>query len=70
MVPFADSEELVRNTDLPAGALIEVGSAQRLADAEPLAAMLGVAERFYEPSPKRVDDENGPAVMKSTTING
>jgi alpha/beta superfamily hydrolase len=40
VVPFADSEELVRNSDLPARALIEVGTDHRLADAEPLAAML------------------------------
>jgi hypothetical protein len=40
VVPFADSEELVRNSGLPAGALIEVGTDHRLADPEPLAAML------------------------------
>ncbi|HEX4589402.1 MAG TPA: alpha/beta hydrolase [Gemmataceae bacterium] len=40
VVPFADSEELVRNSGLPASALIEVGSDHRLADPEPLAAML------------------------------
>lgn len=40
VVPFADSEELVRNSGLPASALLEVGSDHRLADPEPLAAML------------------------------
>jgi hypothetical protein len=35
-VPFADSEELAKGS----GALIEVGSDHRLADPEPLAAML------------------------------
>ena len=40
VIPFADSEELVRNSGLPASALIEVGNDQRLADLEPLAAML------------------------------
>ena len=40
VVPFADSEELIRNSRLPASALIEVGSDHRLADPEPLAAML------------------------------
>ena len=40
VVPFADSEELVRNSSLPATALIEVGTDHRLADPEPLAAML------------------------------
>ena len=36
VVPFADSEELVRNSGLPASALIEVGNDHRLADPEPL----------------------------------
>ena len=40
VVPFADSEELVRNSGLPAEALIEVGTDHRLADPEPLEAML------------------------------
>jgi hypothetical protein len=40
VVPFADSEELVRTSGLPATALVEVGSDHRLADPEPLAAML------------------------------
>ena len=40
VVPFADSEELVRSCGLPATALIEVGSDHRLADPEPLAAVL------------------------------
>jgi dipeptidyl aminopeptidase/acylaminoacyl peptidase len=40
VVPFADSEELVRNSALPASALIEVGTDHRLADPEPLGALL------------------------------
>src|SRR5437764_6539950 len=59
VVPFGDSEELVRTSGLPASALVEVGADHRLADPEPLAAMLAacfVAERFCEPSPKAVDD--------------
>ena len=40
VVPFAHSEELVRNSDLPASALIEIGNDHRLADEEPLSAML------------------------------
>ena len=40
VVPFADSEELVRNIGRPASVLIEVGNDHRLADLEPLAAML------------------------------
>jgi hypothetical protein len=44
VVPFADSEELIRNSGLPAAALIEVGNDHRLADPEPLAAMLKACE--------------------------
>jgi alpha-beta hydrolase superfamily lysophospholipase len=44
VVPFADSEELVRNSGLPAAALVEVGTDHRLADPEPLAAMLQACE--------------------------
>ena len=44
VVPFADSEELVRNSGLPASALIEVGTDHRLADPEPLEAMLEACE--------------------------
>jgi hypothetical protein len=40
VIPLADSEELVRNSGLPATALIEVGDDHRLADPEPLAKML------------------------------
>ena len=40
VVPFADSEELVRNSGLPAAALFEVGSDHRLADPESLETML------------------------------
>lgn len=45
VIPFADSEELVRASGLPSSALIEVGSDHRLADPEPLAAMLAACER-------------------------
>ncbi len=37
---FAESDELVKNSGLPASALIEVGTDHRLAAPEPLAAML------------------------------
>ena len=40
VIPFADSEELVRNSGLPGSALIEVGNDHRLADQESLARML------------------------------
>jgi hypothetical protein len=45
VIPFADSVELVRNSGLPASALIEVGSDHRLAEPEPLEAMLKACER-------------------------
>jgi alpha-beta hydrolase superfamily lysophospholipase len=45
VVPFADSEELIRNSALPAPALIEVGSDHRLADPDSLARMLAECER-------------------------
>ena len=45
VVPFAYSEELVKNSGLPATALVEVGNDHRLADPEPLAAMLKACER-------------------------
>jgi hypothetical protein len=44
VVPFADSEDLVRNSRLPASTLIEIGSDHRLADSEPLTAMLKACE--------------------------
>jgi hypothetical protein len=40
VVPFADSAELVKNSGLPASALIEVGDDHRRADPEPLEALL------------------------------
>ncbi len=46
VVPFADSEELVRNSGLPESALIETGNDHRLADPEPLRAMLEACERL------------------------
>ena len=46
VVPFADSEELVRNSGLPESALIETGNDHRLADPEPLRAMLDACERL------------------------
>lgn len=44
VIPFAESEELVRASGLPASALIEVGTDHRLAEPEPLAAMLRACE--------------------------
>ena len=45
VVPFADSEELVRNSGLAESALIAVGTDHRLADRVPLAVMLRACER-------------------------
>ena len=44
VIPFADSEELVKNSGLQTSGLIEVGTDHRLADSEPLAAMLRACE--------------------------
>ena len=44
VVPFAHSEELVRNSRLLATALVEVGTDHRLADPEPLEALLTACE--------------------------
>jgi hypothetical protein len=48
VVPFGASEELVKNSGLSASALIEVGDDHRLADPEPLAAMLKACEAKSE----------------------
>jgi alpha-beta hydrolase superfamily lysophospholipase len=47
VVPFADSEELIRNSNLPQQALIEVGTDHGLADPESLAVLLRVCERGH-----------------------
>jgi hypothetical protein len=44
VVPFGDSEELVRSSGLPALALIQAGDDYRLADSEPLRKVLGKCE--------------------------
>lgn len=46
VIPFADSEELINNSNLPPETLIEVGNDHRLADPEPLKAMLDACERL------------------------
>ncbi|QDT95265.1 DUF6602 domain-containing protein [Gimesia aquarii] len=46
VVPFEDSEELVSNSNLPSEVLIEVGTDHRLADPEPLKAMLEACEQL------------------------
>jgi hypothetical protein len=47
VIPFAHSEDLVRNSGVPRSGLIEVGSDHRLADPESLAAMLRACERAF-----------------------
>ena len=48
IVPFADSQELIRNSGLPASALRVVGRDHRLADDESLHAMLKAAGKACE----------------------
>jgi hypothetical protein len=50
-MPFADSEERVRNSGLPASALVEVGGDHRLADPEPLRKMEACERAIRGPSP-------------------
>ena len=56
VIPFADSEELVRNSGLPASVLVEVGNDHRLADLEPLAAMLDACESGFREFRNRRQD--------------
>ena len=51
VVPFVHSEELARNSGLPASALVEVGTDHRLADPEPMAAMLEACRRSSNTAP-------------------
>jgi hypothetical protein len=44
VVPFVDSEELMRNSNLPPQSLIEIGTDHRLADADSLLTMLRACE--------------------------
>ena len=46
VIPFANSEELVASSGLQPETLIEVGADHRLADPEPLKAMLEACERL------------------------
>ncbi|QDU95935.1 alpha/beta hydrolase [Lignipirellula cremea] len=55
VVPFAHSEELIRNSGLPATSLLEVGTDHRLADPEPLAAMLAACEKHAPPKESLLD---------------
>jgi pimeloyl-ACP methyl ester carboxylesterase len=57
VVPFADSEALLRNSGLAAGALIEVGNDHRLADPKSLQVMLEACIRNHQDDER--DDEPG-----------
>jgi alpha-beta hydrolase superfamily lysophospholipase len=46
VVPFEDSVELISKSGLPASALIEVGQDHRLADPQPLEALLRAVEGY------------------------
>lgn len=46
VIPFSDSEELVANSGLPPETLIDVGDDHRIADPEPVKAMLDACERL------------------------
>ena len=48
VIPFSDSEELMAQSFLPPETPIEVGSDHRLADPEPLKAMLKACERLTQ----------------------
>jgi hypothetical protein len=48
VIPFGDSVELIRNSGLPESALMIVGDDHRLADPEPLRAMLAACEAIQD----------------------
>jgi len=48
MLPFTDSEELMAQSGLPSETLVEVGDDHRLADPEPLKAMLEACVRLTQ----------------------
>jgi hypothetical protein len=49
VVPFSDSVELARNSDLPSESLVDVGTEHRLADEESLKKMLEAVEKMASP---------------------
>jgi alpha-beta hydrolase superfamily lysophospholipase len=55
VIPFADSEELIAKSGLPSNALLEIGNDHRLADPEPLKAMLDACERLVSSRPSILD---------------
>jgi hypothetical protein len=57
VIPYADSEELVRNSGLPVYVLVETGKDHRLADPESLEIMLEACGRGED---EEVDEESLP----------
>ena len=55
VIPFADSEELICASGLPALALVETGANHRLADPASLAAMLRACEKSSREKNERDD---------------
>jgi len=60
VIPFHDSEELIGNSGLPHETLFETGSDHRLADSEPLKAMLEACERLGKPIAAREPQSGNP----------
>jgi hypothetical protein len=58
VIPFADSEELVANSGLSQAALVEVGTDHRLADPEPLKAMLAACETLTDSGRRAAEQRN------------
>jgi hypothetical protein len=80
VVPFADSQELLRNSGLPDSALIVVGTDHRLADPPPLKKMLETVERArigltmkllnVQIQPERVPELDEAEVVSRLTSTG
>ncbi|MFO1043904.1 MAG: CPXCG motif-containing cysteine-rich protein [Planctomycetaceae bacterium] len=79
IVPFENSEELIRNSRLPPAALIEVGADHRLADEESLSVLLWVckmqlsadSDTWFGDDSLLADQRDGlPNSDESTTIDG
>lgn len=60
VVPFSDSEDLIRSSRLPAESLIEVGSEHRLADSASLEQMLHSIEKVVRTTKQAANVEPMP----------